>query len=284
MVEPFSNARYAVSPGAVKLDRHRPHNRRLRARAARALVRPHRRPDPRCDRLRRDRPGRAAAERTRPRRRLRRLPHHAARGAARARGAGRDRDPHRLAAAAPSSPSRAPSSSRPRSARCCASARRPRASWPSSACRSRPRTPPGRRAVPTPRRWPSSSTSWATWPLAPMTPPSPWPEVAALEVRFHDAVARATGNSVRAAIMSAILDALQRAFTAVPVPAGLAAARRPGPRAPRNRQRDPRRRRRRGGRGDARPRGALERPGDRALPVAHAPAVRTPGSGRNAGV
>lgn len=48
----------------------------------------------------------------------------------------------------------------------------------------------------------------------------PWPEVAALEVRFHDAVARATGNSVRAAIMSAILDALQRAFTAVPVPAG----------------------------------------------------------------
>jgi GntR family transcriptional regulator, transcriptional repressor for pyruvate dehydrogenase complex len=46
----------------------------------------------------------------------------------------------------------------------------------------------------------------------------PWPDVAALEVRFHDAVARATGNSVRAAIMSAILDALQRAFTAVPVP------------------------------------------------------------------
>ena len=41
----------------------------------------------------------------------------------------------------------------------------------------------------------------------------PWPEVAALEVRFHDAVARATGNSVRAAIMSAILDALERAFT-----------------------------------------------------------------------
>ena len=48
----------------------------------------------------------------------------------------------------------------------------------------------------------------------------PWSQVAALEVRFHDAVARATGNSVRAAIMSAILDALQRAFTAVPVPAG----------------------------------------------------------------
>ena len=48
----------------------------------------------------------------------------------------------------------------------------------------------------------------------------PWREVAALEVRFHDAVARATGNSVRAAIMSAILDALQRAFTAVPVPVG----------------------------------------------------------------
>ena len=47
-----------------------------------------------------------------------------------------------------------------------------------------------------------------------------WPDVAALEVRFHDAVARATGNSVRAAIMSAILDALERAFTAVPVPAG----------------------------------------------------------------
>jgi GntR family transcriptional regulator, transcriptional repressor for pyruvate dehydrogenase complex len=46
----------------------------------------------------------------------------------------------------------------------------------------------------------------------------PWPEVAALEVRFHDAVARATGNSVRAAIMSAILDALERAFIAVPVP------------------------------------------------------------------
>ena len=45
-----------------------------------------------------------------------------------------------------------------------------------------------------------------------------WAEVAALEVRFHDAVARATGNSVRAAIMSAILDALERAFTAVPVP------------------------------------------------------------------
>jgi GntR family transcriptional repressor for pyruvate dehydrogenase complex len=48
----------------------------------------------------------------------------------------------------------------------------------------------------------------------------PWPEVAALEVRFHDAVARATGNSVRAAIMAAILDALERAFTAVPVPVG----------------------------------------------------------------
>jgi GntR family transcriptional regulator, transcriptional repressor for pyruvate dehydrogenase complex len=48
----------------------------------------------------------------------------------------------------------------------------------------------------------------------------PWPEVAALEVRFHDAVARATGNSVRAAIMSAILDALERAFRAVPVPEG----------------------------------------------------------------
>jgi GntR family transcriptional repressor for pyruvate dehydrogenase complex len=48
----------------------------------------------------------------------------------------------------------------------------------------------------------------------------PWAEVAALEVRFHDAVARATGNSVRAAIMAAILDALERAFTAVPVPAG----------------------------------------------------------------
>src|SRR3954471_2255057 len=47
-----------------------------------------------------------------------------------------------------------------------------------------------------------------------------WPEVAGLEVRFHDAVARATGNSVRAAIMSAILDALERAFIAVPVPAG----------------------------------------------------------------
>jgi GntR family transcriptional regulator, transcriptional repressor for pyruvate dehydrogenase complex len=45
----------------------------------------------------------------------------------------------------------------------------------------------------------------------------PWSEVAALEVRFHDAVARATGNSVRAAIMSAILDALERAFIAVPV-------------------------------------------------------------------
>ena len=49
----------------------------------------------------------------------------------------------------------------------------------------------------------------------------PWPEVvAALEVKFHDAVARATGNSVRAAIMSAILDALERAFRAVPVPPG----------------------------------------------------------------
>ncbi|MDX6539126.1 MAG: GntR family transcriptional regulator, transcriptional repressor for pyruvate dehydrogenase complex [Gaiellales bacterium] len=48
----------------------------------------------------------------------------------------------------------------------------------------------------------------------------PWAEVAALEVRFHDAVARATGNSVRAAIMAAILDALERAFRAVPVPAG----------------------------------------------------------------
>jgi GntR family transcriptional repressor for pyruvate dehydrogenase complex len=46
----------------------------------------------------------------------------------------------------------------------------------------------------------------------------PWAEVAVLEVRFHDAVARATGNSVRAAIMSAILDALERAFIAVPVP------------------------------------------------------------------
>jgi GntR family transcriptional repressor for pyruvate dehydrogenase complex len=48
----------------------------------------------------------------------------------------------------------------------------------------------------------------------------PWAEVAALEVKFHDAVARATGNSVRAAIMSAILEALERAFRAVPVPAG----------------------------------------------------------------
>jgi DNA-binding FadR family transcriptional regulator len=48
----------------------------------------------------------------------------------------------------------------------------------------------------------------------------PWHELAALEVRFHDAVARATGNSVRAAIMSAILDALERAFRAGPVPAG----------------------------------------------------------------
>ena len=48
----------------------------------------------------------------------------------------------------------------------------------------------------------------------------PWPELAALEVRFHDAVARATGNSVRAAIMAAILDALERAFTAVPVAEG----------------------------------------------------------------
>jgi GntR family transcriptional repressor for pyruvate dehydrogenase complex len=47
-----------------------------------------------------------------------------------------------------------------------------------------------------------------------------WAEVAALEVRFHDAVARATGNSVRAAIMSAILEALERAFKAVPVPDG----------------------------------------------------------------
>jgi GntR family transcriptional regulator, transcriptional repressor for pyruvate dehydrogenase complex len=47
-----------------------------------------------------------------------------------------------------------------------------------------------------------------------------WPEVAALEVHFHEAVARATGNSVRAAIMSAILDALERAFIAVPVPPG----------------------------------------------------------------
>jgi GntR family transcriptional regulator, transcriptional repressor for pyruvate dehydrogenase complex len=47
-----------------------------------------------------------------------------------------------------------------------------------------------------------------------------WPEVAALEVRFHESVARATGNSVRAAIMSAILDALERAFIAVPVPPG----------------------------------------------------------------
>jgi GntR family transcriptional repressor for pyruvate dehydrogenase complex len=50
----------------------------------------------------------------------------------------------------------------------------------------------------------------------------PWAEVAALEVRFHDAVARATGNSVRAAIMAAILDALERAFIAVPVPPGSA--------------------------------------------------------------
>ena len=48
-----------------------------------------------------------------------------------------------------------------------------------------------------------------------------WAEVAALEVRFHDAVARATGNSVRAAIMSAILDALERAFIApCPCPPG----------------------------------------------------------------
>jgi len=39
-------------------------------------------------------------------------------------------------------------------------------------------------------------------------------------VKFHDAVARATGNSVRAAIMGAILDALERAFRAVPVPPG----------------------------------------------------------------
>jgi GntR family transcriptional repressor for pyruvate dehydrogenase complex len=49
---------------------------------------------------------------------------------------------------------------------------------------------------------------------------APWAEVAALEVRFHEAVARATGNSVRSAIMSAILDALERAFIAVPVPPG----------------------------------------------------------------
>jgi GntR family transcriptional regulator, transcriptional repressor for pyruvate dehydrogenase complex len=48
----------------------------------------------------------------------------------------------------------------------------------------------------------------------------PWDDVAALEVKFHDAVARATGNSVRAAIMAAILDALERAFRAVPVPPG----------------------------------------------------------------
>ena len=53
-----------------------------------------------------------------------------------------------------------------------------------------------------------------------MTTAVPWADVAALEVRFHDAVARATGNSVRAAIMSAILDALERAFIAVPVPPG----------------------------------------------------------------
>ena len=56
--------------------------------------------------------------------------------------------------------------------------------------------------------------------VAPRDDAVPWAEVAALEVRFHDAVARATGNSVRAAIMAAILDALERAFTAVPVPAG----------------------------------------------------------------
>ena len=170
-------------------------------------------------------------------------------------------------AAAPSSPSRAPTSWQPRSASCCASARRPPASWPSSASRSRPRTPPGPHAAPTRPRWRSSSTSSATSTRARSTRRIPGPSVAALEVRFHDAVARATGNSVRAAIMSAILDALQRAFTAVPVPAGsplrgelarelhaIVDAIHAGDA-------------RSGRRGDARPRRALERPGDRALPV-----------------
>ena len=72
----------------------------------------------------------------------------------------------------------------------------------------------------------------------------PWPEVAALEVKFHDAVARATGNSVRAAIMSAILDALERAFRAVPVPPGSPLRSELAPELRDDHGRDPRRRRR----------------------------------------
>ena len=76
---------------------------------------------------------------------------------------------------------------------------------------------------------------------------------------FHDAVARATGNSVRAAIMSAILDALERAFIAVPVPEGSPLRGELGPRAPRDRRRDPRRRRRGRSGSDVGARLALER-------------------------
>ena len=78
----------------------------------------------------------------------------------------------------------------------------------------------GQRGAPIRPPCSSSSTSSATCVPARSDATVPWPELAALEVRFHDAVARATGNSVRAAIMSAILDALERAFRAVPVAAG----------------------------------------------------------------
>ena len=50
-------------------------------------------------------------------------------------------------------------------------------------------------------------------------PAGDWAMVAALEVRFHEAVANATENAVRAAIMTAILDALERVFVAVALPA-----------------------------------------------------------------
>ena len=108
-------------------------------------------------------PGERLPERARSRRGLRRLAHDAARGAARARGPGRDRDPHRLAGRRLRRRAELGARCRPHSARCCASARRPRASWPSSACRSRPRMPPGQHAARTRPRWPSSSTSSATW-------------------------------------------------------------------------------------------------------------------------
>ena len=150
MVEPFGK-HGTLSPGSRQADdRYHPHRPRLRARPARALVRSHRRSDPRRHLLRRHRARRAAAERARPRARpSASRARRCARRCARSRPRACSRSA-RARAAARSSPSRAPSWSRARSATCCASARRQRASWRSSACPSRPRTRPGPRAGPIP--------------------------------------------------------------------------------------------------------------------------------------